>query len=208
VLAGHYAASFAGEKASPGVPLWVFLVAAQLVDIVWGVLVLAGVEHASLDFSLPSNPLVAEHMPYSHSLLGTVVIAAIAANVVWLWRASRRDALVVALVVVSHWFLDLLMHRHDLTVAGSGPKLGLALWNHPLVAHTFELAVLAGAFLLFRRRDARWTTTLLAILVVVQLYAIFAPPPPSVTQMAGSLLVVWLGIPAVAAWMEARTARA
>lgn len=204
MLTGHYAASFAGKRAQPVVPLWVLLVAAQLVDILWGVFVLTGVERASLDYSLPSNPLVAEYMPYTHSLLGTVVIAAVAALVVWRWLGTGRGAVVVGLVVVSHWFLDLPMHRPDLTLAGSDPKLGWQLWNYPLLAHGVELAVLILSWLLLPDRRGGWAVILLLVLVVVQLYAILAPPPPTVTQMVASLLVVYAAIAGLAAWLEPR----
>ncbi|HEV7731837.1 MAG TPA: hypothetical protein VGR62_06730 [Candidatus Binatia bacterium] len=204
MLAGHYAASFAGKRAEPRVPLWVLFLAAQLVDILWAVFVLVGVERASLDFSLPSNALVAEYMPYTHSLLGTAVIATIAALVVWRWLGSWRGALVVGLVVTSHWFLDLPMHRPDLTLTGAGPKLGWQLWNYPLLAHGFELGVLMLSWLLLPDRRRGWAVILLLVLVVVQLYAILAPPPPTVTQMVLSLLVVYLAIVGLAAWLEPR----
>ncbi len=206
MLAGHYAASFAGKRAEPRVRLWVLLVAAQLVDIIWAVLVLTGVERASLDYSLPSNPLVAEYMPYTHSLLGAAVIAMVAALVVWRWLGSWRGGLVVGLVVVSHWFLDLPMHRPDLTLAGADPKLGWQLWNYPLLAHAVELGVLILCWLLLPNRRGGWAVILLLVLVVVQLYAILAPPPPSVTQMVLSLLVVYLAIAGLAAWLEPRSA--
>lgn len=205
MLAGHYAAAFAGKGAEPTLPLWVLFVATQLVDILWAVFVLVGLERASLDYSLPSNPLVAEHMPYTHSLLGTAVIATLAGLAVGSWRGSRRDAAITALVVLSHWFLDLPMHRPDLTLAGFAPKLGLQLWNHPVLAHSFELSVLVlSCFLLPRRGGRRSAVILLGVLVVVQLYAILAPPPPTVTQMVVSLLVLWLALAGLAAWLESR----
>lgn len=47
----------------------------------------------------------------------------------FLLRRSRAGAVVLALGVVSHWFLDVLMHRPDMPVLPRGPYLGLALWN-------------------------------------------------------------------------------
>lgn len=38
-------------------------------------------------------------------------------------------AVVLALGVVSHWFLDVLMHRPDMPVLPRGPYLGLQFWN-------------------------------------------------------------------------------
>lgn len=210
MLAGHYAAAFAGKAAQPKVPLWLLFVAAQLVDLVWGLLVLVGVERASLDYAQPSNPMVAEYMPYTHSLLGTAVAATLAGFLAWKVWASRRGAIVVALVVLSHWFLDLLVHRPDLTLAGSEPKLGFELWNYPLIAQSLELGLLLLSLMLLRSlarptaQQARVVWILFGSLVFVQFYAIFAPPPPNVPQMAASLLLVWAALPGLAAWLESR----
>ena len=44
MFVGHYAVSFAMRREEKSVPLWVWLVAVQWMDIVWSVLVLLGVE--------------------------------------------------------------------------------------------------------------------------------------------------------------------
>jgi hypothetical protein len=209
MLAGHYAAAFAAKAARPNTRWWMLLLAAQFVDVIWGVLVLAGIERAGLDYALPSNPLVAEYMPYTHSLLGAALWAGLAGVVVWWWRRSAGLAVLIAAVVVSHWFLDLAVHRPDLTLAGFEPKLGLRLWDHPVLAQVLELGLLGASFLALRRstpgaRARRVARMLLVVLVVVQVYAILAPPPATVTEMAGSLLVLWLGLAAWAGWMESR----
>ncbi len=82
MFVGHYSASFLGQTLAPRVPLWVFLLAAQLVDVAWALFILLGVERFHLDPSLASNPLVLEYMPYTHSLVGTVAWAGLAAAVV------------------------------------------------------------------------------------------------------------------------------
>ena len=41
--------------------------------------------------------------------------------------------------------LDLLVHRPDLTLAGDPPKLGLGLWNIPLLEMPLEIALTLGA---------------------------------------------------------------
>src|SRR5689334_6249769 len=117
MFVGHYGASFLGKAAAPRVPLWVLLLAAQLVDVAWAVFILLGIERFHLDPSLPSNPLVLEHMPYTHSLVGTVAWAALAAGLVAAsarFGDGRRAAVVTALVVASHWALDVLVHRADM----------------------------------------------------------------------------------------------
>ena len=199
MLAGHYAASFAARAVQPKLPLWMLFVAAQLVDIFWAVFVLTGIERASLDPGLPSNPLIADYMPYTHSLVGTAVVAA----VVWLALLrplGPRGCTLVALVVLSHWFLDLIMHRHDLTIAGWPPKVGYALWDYASIAHPFELALLVLSVVLFRQTRTNWI--LLGTLVALQLYSIYGPLPATVTGLTLSLLVLWLALPAVAFYLE------
>jgi hypothetical protein len=62
---------------------------------------------------------------------------------------------VLALVVFSHWALDLIVHRPDLPLlpgnAGNLPRFGFGLWRHPAAAMAVELAIVAaGAFLYWR----------------------------------------------------------
>lgn len=208
MFVGHYAAAFAGRRVAPKTPIWVLLVAAQAVDFLWAGLVLGGVERAALDHTLPTNPLVAEHMPYSHSLLGTAVVAGLMGLVVWRhWRSVRAGA-VVAAVVISHWFCDLLMHRPDLTLYGYPPKLGLQLWNYPLASHLLELVLLAAAVFWLMAAQAtvqrRNTLIVAGVLLVSQLYAALFPPPPTIALMCVTLLLSWAAYPALAAWLDQR----
>ena len=48
----------------------------------------------------------------------------------WALRRDKVDAIVISIVVLSHWFLDAIVHRPDLPLApGSDVKIGLGLWN-------------------------------------------------------------------------------
>lgn len=201
MFAGHYAASFAAKAVHPRAPLWLLLLAAQFVDVLWAVFVLTGVERASLDPALASNPLHLEHMPWTHSLAGTAVWAAVA------YAASRRalglasaPAAAVAAVVASHWFLDLLVHRPDLTLAGSPPKLGLSLWNLPLTAFAVEVALLVASVAWAMRScatgsESRWRWQLMgAGLVAMQTATSFGPLPPSIPAMTTSVLVIFAAV--------------
>jgi hypothetical protein len=207
MFAGHYAASFVAKAAEPLAPLWALLLAAQFVDILWGVFVLTGIEQARLDPSLPSNPLDLYHMPYTHSLVATLVWAAVAFALArrWLGLASSA-ALAVAATVMSHWFLDWVVHRPDLTLAFAGTKLGLAIWNHPIAAFSLEVALVVGSVWLCVRacgiagRELRRWLGLAAVLVGLQTAQSFGPLPTSLTSMIGSALVVYLAVP----WLGSR----
>ena len=43
---GHLAVGFAAKRIAPGVPLALFLVGATLLDILWSMFILLGLEHA------------------------------------------------------------------------------------------------------------------------------------------------------------------
>jgi hypothetical protein len=198
MLAGHYTTAFVAKAASPATPLWVLLLAAQLVDVLWVLAILGGVEHARLDHSLASNPLDLYHMPFTHSLAGTLAWAAVA------FVAARRAlrlpagaAALVAAVVTSHWFLDLVVHRPDLTIAGGDSRLGLALWDQPFAAYALEVVLvvvsvaLATVSCAASQRSRRAWIVLGTGLVVLQTAATFGPAPASLTGIVMSTLVLY-----------------
>ena len=75
---GHFAVGFGAKKIAPKVSLGTLFIAAQLTDLMWPLLLLLGIEHVRID---PGNtaltPLDFFDYPYTHSLLGAVVIAAV-----------------------------------------------------------------------------------------------------------------------------------
>jgi membrane-bound metal-dependent hydrolase YbcI (DUF457 family) len=206
VLAGHYSAAFFAKAAAPRTPLWLLAVAVQLVDVLFAGFVLAGVERMSLDPSLASNPLVLEHMPYTHSLLGTALWAGLAAFATHRWLGSASAAAAVAAAVCSHWLLDVLVHRPDMTLWGAPPKLGLGLWNFPAPALALELGLLLTSALACVRSGvlpARGVFVLVGALAAVQLATLLSPPALGPNGVALSLLV----LVAAVAWGAHRVER-
>lgn len=201
MLAGHYSAAFVAKSVRPRVPLWLLLLAAQLVDVLWALFVLTGVEHVRFDWSLPSNPLDLYDMPLTHSLLGGLVWAAVGCVLARRWLAGTLEAIAVAGTVVSHWFLDLLVHRPDLTLWGGSEKVGLGLWNYPVTALVIEFALLAASVWLYVRSSRavarRPLFILLGVLTVVQLSMTIAPPPVGTTQLGLTSLFLFLSVAAV-----------
>jgi len=210
VFVGHYSSAFVAKAAEPRVPLWILLLAAQFVDILWVLFVFSRVEHARLAPDLPSNPLDLYDMPYTHSLLATLVwsMAGFAAAK-QVFGFSNREAAIVAAVVGSHWFLDLLVHRPDLPLLSGPPKLGLGIWNHPVAAYLLEiLLIAASAWLCIRARvpagpKRRAWLAFVVGLILLQTASSFGPVPSSVNGMIGSGLVLYLLI----AWAGGRVER-
>ena len=84
MFVGHYAASFYFKAREPRVPLWALFLAVQLVDLVWGVLVLAGVERLAMVPGITrASPLDLIFVPYTHSLVAALGWSLLA---FWLWR--------------------------------------------------------------------------------------------------------------------------
>ena len=212
---GHYSASFVAKGVAPSVPLWLLLVAAQLVDIAWGLLIFSGVEHATLDATLPSSPLVLQHMPYTHSLVATFVWSLIAFTVAKkAFHFAIRESVAVALVVASHWFFDLLVHRPDLPLLVNAPKLGFGLWNYPALAYGLEISLLLFAvWFCVRampvRADRRrvWYGFAL-VLAVIQTMILIGPKPPTLTAMVAFALLLYVTIPYAGRWVERHQRRA
>jgi LexA-binding, inner membrane-associated putative hydrolase len=213
---GHFGAALAAKRVAPATSLAMLFVAAQLVDLLWPVLVLAGVERVRVE---PGNtaftPLAFEHYPWSHSLLMVLAWAA-ALGVAYAARTrDRRGAAVVAALVVSHWLLDVLTHRPDLPLAPGAPAVGLGLWNSVPATIAVEGALFAaGAWLYARqtrpsgRRGTIALGSLVAVLVLVYVASVLGPPPPSAEAVASAGLLMWLFV-AWAAWVDrARAPRA
>ncbi len=211
MFVGHYSAAFLAKAAKPQIPLWVLLLAAQFVDILWAILVLAGVEQVRLDPALPSNPLELEGIPVSHSLPATFFWSALA------FAAARRAlglraaaAGIVAATCASHWFLDFLVHRPDLPVFFGPWKVGLGTWNYPIPAYLLEIALLCTTAWLCARscrapgRGPRPWLVFAAGLLVLQTATSFGRFPTSVTGMVIPALLLYLAIP----WVGARVERA
>jgi hypothetical protein len=71
---GHYGPSFACKAAKSAMLLWVLFLAVQLVDIVWSILVLLGIEKVRIIPGFTAtNPLDLYYMPYTHSLPGAAL---------------------------------------------------------------------------------------------------------------------------------------
>lgn len=213
MFVGHYAAALAAKTVQPKAPLWTYVLGAQLVDVAWGGLVLAGVEKMGLDKALPGSPLVLSHMPYTHSL-PAAVIWAVAAGLAagWLLKLPRAAAVAVGLVVLSHWGLDFLVHRPDLPLWFGGPKVGLGWWDHPVQEQVLEMGLLAIAATAWGWRrglqgHSGWTTPLfVGFLVVLQLISILAPPTGGAPQMAISSLSAYL-LAVMFAWLMDQSER-
>lgn len=212
MLIGHYAVALTLSRARPSLRLWQLFVATQLVDVAWAAFIWLGIEHARIvpGFT-PSNDLDLYDMPYTHSVVATVVWSVLA-FLVWHFarhgRTRTGDALVIGLAVASHFVLDLIVHVRDLPVLSAhGTKLGFGLWQHFGSALLLETSLVAGAALFWwwpRRaapranRSGIWLLAMTAFAVA----SFFIPTPPTSRLLALISLVLHGACAGLAWWSE------
>jgi len=203
---GHYAIAFAAKKAAPKTSLGTLIAAAQMIDLIWPLLVLAGIEKVAID---PGNtvvtPLNFAEYPFSHSLLAVMGWASLFAGIYWMITHYRAGTVTIWFAVVSHWVLDLITHRPDLPLFPGGDKLlGLGLWNSLTATLLFEVGLFAvGIYIYFRMTKAVDRTgkvafwALIVFLVATYAMNIFGPAPPAGGErvVAFSALLLWLLVP-------------
>jgi hypothetical protein len=201
VFLGHFATALAAKRAAPRVSLGWLVAAGQLPDLIWPVLVLAGIERVRIaPGDTAYTPLAFEYYPWSHSLVMVAVWGAVFGTLYFAVRRNARGAVILGAVVVSHWVLDWITHRPDLPlVPGLTTVTGLGLWDSVPATIALELALIAAGAALYVRlttpRDRRGTWVFaawIAFLIVTQFASGFGPPPPSVTAVAASALSMWL----------------
>jgi hypothetical protein len=208
MFVGHFGVGLAGKAVSPRVSLGSWFFAVQFADLLWPILLLLGWEHVGIvPGSTRLTPFDFSDYPISHSLVADLGWGVALALVAYFFRARwdgdrgrrLRTALLLGAGVVSHWVLDVLVHRRDVPVLPNGPYLGLGLWNHPALELPLEMALfVAGTVLYLRATRARdrigsvglWA--LLIFLTVAWLLPVCGPPPPSVRAVAWGGTSMWL----------------
>jgi hypothetical protein len=206
---GHYGVAYAAKTVAPRAPLAAYFLAVQVLDVLFSVFVLGGVEHMEIVHEYTSyNPYRLYDMPITHSLAGALGWAIAAGIVAAIVRLPRRESLWLGLAVFSHFLLDLPVHTPDLTIAGDDTaRLGLGLWNNVPLVLALELLMLLGGWILFtrsKRSDATFpqqrNRIFLGILALLTIATPFMPDPPSPTAFAIQALVLYCALAWASAW--------
>lgn len=207
---GHFGVALGAKTQQPRVSLGTLFLAAQLADVVWPTLLLLGVERVSIvPQATGADALAFVHYPFTHSLLGELIGGLVLGLAYWLLRRNAPGALLVGLLVPSHWLLDLVVHKPDLPLYPvPSPLLGFGLWNHVALAQLVEFALLGwGLWLYAQRTRARngvgryGLLGLLALLMVSHLASVFSPPPASVVAIGWGGQLLWLPV-LLAYWVD------
>jgi hypothetical protein len=128
----------------------------------------------------------------------------------YLFTKNRSAALLLAALVVSHWFLDFVVHRPDLPLTFSEEtKVGLGLWNSKLVTITIEMLLFFfGSYVYLRITEPKnkagkyATWSLLIFLILIYVMNTVGDPPPDAKAIGLVGLAQWLLV-AWAYWADA-----
>jgi hypothetical protein len=200
---GHFGVALAAKKYAPRTSLGTLFFAAEFLDLLWPVLLLAGVEHVRVVPGITRmQPFDFYDYPISHSLATSVVWAVLVGAIYFGLRRYAAGAWAVGVLVVSHWVLDFLVHRPDLPLWPGGPKAGLGLWNSWAAGITLEVLVFGFGLYIYLSctraldgigRYAFWA--LMALLFFGWLSVLLGPAPLDVRALALSTLGLWLVVP-------------
>jgi hypothetical protein len=201
MFVAHFGVGLGAKAAAPRVSLGTLFLAAQFIDLLWPTFLLLGLEQVRIAPGITRvTPLDFIHYPISHSLLAVAGWSALFAAVYQFLCRYRRGAIVVALAVISHWFLDAIVHRPDLPLyPGSATLVGLGAWSSLGATLALELPIFAIGLWVYLRvttardRAGRWALwSLVGFLVVIYAGNLFGAPPPSVTALAWAAQAQWL----------------
>ena len=202
---GHFGVGFGAKSIAPRISLGTLFLAAQFLDLLWPTLLLLDLEQVRImPGATAVTPLLFVHYPISHSLLAVLGWAALAGGIHFGLKRDTKSALILGVLVVSHWLLDVIVHQPDLPLyPGSATRLGLDVWSSLPLTLLVEGSIFAAGVWLYARfttaADAagRWGFYgLVAFLLLIYAGNLFGAPPPSAHAIAWVgqaqwLLVLW-----------------
>lgn len=185
MFVGHYATAFALKGVEKNTSLAALFIAVQWVDILFFPLAVLGIEKLEFIENFTAvNDFNMYFYPYTHGLLSSLLWAVLTFGLVRIvFKKSNKVSLLLALAVLSHWFLDVIVHTPDLPLVNGEPKVGLGFWNNKNLTFWSETVLLLGGFAYYRFKTkpkkpiGKWTDlVLVAILLLVGYLNIFVLP--------------------------------
>jgi membrane-bound metal-dependent hydrolase YbcI (DUF457 family) len=207
---GHYAVGLAAKRLAPRTSLGTLFAAPTLADLLWPVFLLLGWEQARV---VPGpNPFLnlwLDDIPVSHSLVALIAWGLLFGYLYRTRTGYARGALVVGLLVLSHWVLDFVTHRPDMPLYPGSVNVGLGLWNSVVGTVIVEGVMFLAAAIIYlqttRARDAIGRYGIWGLVVVLAgsyVGTLFSPPPTNMTAIAiFGIAFGWLFV-LVAWWVD------
>jgi phosphotransferase system glucose/maltose/N-acetylglucosamine-specific IIC component len=137
---GHFAIAFAAKPVTPKAPLWLLLLATEVLDLLAFGFMAIGIEYGGPEPSLA----------WSHGLFMAVLWSIVAGAITFLVYRDRRTGLAIGLLVFSHWVLDFIAHYRDLPLTfNDSPHVGLGLESSIPIGIVMEFGMLAGGVAIY-----------------------------------------------------------
>lgn len=207
---GHFGVGFAAKKIAPAISLGYLFIASQFLDLLWPTLLLFDLEHVHITPGITKvTPLDFVDYPYSHSLLMVCGWGILLSLLTWLMIKNLKYSLIIFLCVLSHWFLDLFVHRPDLPLLPwDSARFGFGLWNYPALTAILELIIfLAGIYFYYKTTTSNNNIgkyaliALIGLLLLIQIINMTGPTPPSINAIAWAGQLQWLFV-LMAFWVD------
>ena len=216
MFVGHYAAAFALKGKETNTSLGMLFIATQFVDILFFPFVMLGIENLTFVENFTAvNDFDMDYYPYTHGLLGSVLWAGLFYILYYFFFAKNRAdkksiAWIMALGVLSHWFVDLIAHSPDLPLITGEPKFGLGLWYNKLAAFVVEAALLIVGWVYYMKRTQVSTSKrrylslgFVAFLIIINFLNFYVLPASSdITELTISALFFYFLLAGIAAWVD------
>lgn len=209
---GHYGLAFGVKKIAPKVSLLTLFVAVEFVDILWPVLLLLDVEQVKIKPGFTEvTPFEFVHYPYTHSLAMGIVWGLVCGAIYWFFQKDLRSALIVGLAVLSHWFLDLVVHIPDLPLTPFGDsKFGMGMWHSlPLTVTTEAIIFITGLWIYIKntkplKAKGKWALgALVTFFAIAEVANTFGPPPEdSIPALFVTFVVLQVVVLSLAHWTD------
>ncbi len=188
-----------------------FFVSVLFLDLLLWTFVLLGFEQVIVPPEFEKLHYLKFFFPYSHSLIAAVawsLLVYVAAEVI---TKRRTTALLLGAGVLSHYFLDFIVHTSDLTIFGdNSTTLGLGLWNNIYIAIFVEIAIfLAGLFIYLNETHGtgfggKYGMYIFSAVLVVAAFVtqVLSPRPQNGNEVAGSALLSVILVILISYWLD------
>jgi len=192
-------------------------IAVRFVDILFLPFVLTGIEH----FNIVENYTASTHfdlyyIPYTHGFLASAIWSLavyLAFRFLPLIKSKNRNriALIMAIAVLSHWFMDLIVHTPDLPLwSNTSPKVGFGLWNNAFATFFLEAALLLVGLILYLNTTKGSTFVgrygmiiFVVLMIIINVNNVFGPPMANDTTTMSVLgLLMHFVFSACAFWLD------
>ena len=147
----HVGVGFAAKRLTPNIPVIYLIIAAELIEIVFFILVAAGIE------SMP-QPDKSPFSPYSHGVFMGIIWSLVAALFTFLISKNKKVSIVFGILVLSHTVLDIIaspklaFYPTDTKMPvffNDSLSIGLGLFKYKTIALISELGLLIAGLVIY-----------------------------------------------------------